>query len=88
MADNRQYRPSLDIWNRDPRLIFILVNTIVAGTAAFGLALNGEQVGVIMGVANVLLALIYNSELMMPVSTANAQIQQALYTPIPGADNK
>lgn len=69
-------------FGRNPVLVYLLVQTSIAMIAAFGFDMSGEQMASIMAFVNVVIALVANTQ-VVPISVAQAQINQALMTPVP-----
>lgn len=76
------YKPNFRIWERNPIYLYALVNTIVGSLTAFGLSVSTEQAVAIMGIANLVLTLIYGTT-VVPLPNAQAAVTKALYTDVP-----
>lgn len=76
------YKPNFRIWERNPIYLYALVNTVVGSLTAFGLSVSTEQAVAIMGIANLVLTLVYGTT-VVPLSGAQAAVTQALYTDVP-----
>jgi len=69
------------ILNRNPLVIYALVQSLLTLALVFGFSMTAEQIGAILSTTTILLAMIANTQLM-PISTANAKIEEALNTTV------
>lgn len=74
-------------FGRNPVLIYLLAQSGLGLIAAFGFSLSGEQVAAVMAFVNIAIALVANT-MVIPVSVANAKINEALLTPPPASEEK
>jgi hypothetical protein len=79
---NQVFTPDIKIWRRNPAMIVLLINSAIVMLGAFGLSMDGAQLGAVMTFVNVLLSVVYNTP-MVSATAATVQVQQALNTPAP-----